>query len=167
MRLAEETRITEGDSLLAILYDQMQRQQWAKRAAQRDPALDIAAEASKVNEQVLLAARTRLELIGQHFQPKDNGRGRGPVGAATSNPYQLSAADSSLAKSARAAQAITKRAEQAAKAFAQHQEDFNKKQQSGKGYGKKWNARDDRRQNWMDINGARASDWKRGRWGRG
>ncbi|CAK0791838.1 unnamed protein product, partial [Prorocentrum cordatum] len=168
VRLAEESRVTDGDSVLAVLYDQLQRQHWAKRAAQRDPELDIPKEAAAVNEQTVLAARTRLDLISHHLKPTDAGvvRARGPAEGASDYQSQVAAAESALAKGASAAQAITKRAEQAAKAMASQQEELNKRQialqqQQQQAQGRQndshaGSSRDAKRKAWMDN----ARQWK-------
>ena len=137
MRLSEEMRLTEGESIVAILYDQLRRQQWAKRAAQRDLRLNLEEEVGKVDEQTFLAARTRLELIakkGTSERVKPAGASSGSDGSGGYTAQAL-AAESALAKSVSAAQTITRRAEQAAKAMADHQQELNKRgkaMQSGK-----------------------------------
>lgn len=163
MRLAEELRLTEGESIIAILYDQLRRQQWAKRAAQKDPKLSLAEEMGKVDEQILLAARTRLELITKKVGHDKGFSGSSASGSQDGFPAQALAAESALAKSVSAAQTITKRAEQAAKAMASHQEELNKRQmamrQDGKGEqhkdkgnSKGKNARQAKRKQWWSGN---------------
>ena len=123
LRIYEETRLTEGESILAIVYDQLQRQSWAKRAMQRDPVLDVQKEASRVNEQVLLTARTRLGIISGRLC----GSGSGASSSQASQAAQVAAAESALAKTAAAAQAITKRAEAAATAMSKQQDELNRR----------------------------------------
>lgn len=160
LRLSEELRLTEGESIVAVLYDQLKRQQWAKRAAQKDPRLSIDEEASKIDEQVLLAARTRLELItkgGMRQTTDRTATSSAGLSSQGSYPAPALAAESALAKSVSAAQTITKRAEQAAKAMAAHQTELNKRgramlndkpkydDKKGDGKGRHW-----KRQQWWD-----------------
>ena len=164
IRLAEELRLTEGESIIAILYDQLRRQQWAKRAAQRDPRLNLEEEVGKVDEQIFLAARTRLELITKKGISDKNKHGGNSSGAESSGGYpaQAMAAESALAKSVSAAQTITRRAEQAAKAMADHQAELNKREKamqqdksdSDKGKGKNKSQRQDKRRHWWSGKGA-------------
>ena len=134
-RLAEEERVSGGSVLLAVLYDAIIRQQWANRALQCDPELNIPAAAQKLEKQVLMMARCRLDiLLGSGSAGSGLLRGHGQdcglASSAAASTYRDSAvaAESAMAKSTSAAQALTKRAEQAAKSLAQQQEELNRRQ---------------------------------------
>eukprot|EP00971_Amphidinium_carterae_P352537 6492642-Amphidinium_carterae.1 len=65
LRLAEEERIAGGSPYLAILYDDLLRKQFARRAQQHDPQLDISSEVQQTDKAVLASARSRLEATLQ------------------------------------------------------------------------------------------------------
>ena len=81
-------------------------------------------------------------------------------GAASSFQSQVAAAESALAKSASAAQAITKRAEQSARAMATQQKEMNRRQNVINSDGQKdnkgkvwhsWSDWQDRRKEWFSM----------------
>ena len=144
-RLAEEERLIGGTPLLTVVYDALQRESWARRALQRDPELSIPSETKKLDEQVLLAARTRQGLIyparGSEKSSFGGGMAKGRTGGA-GDPDAAALrdqADSALAKSAAAAQALVKRADMAARALSQQQAELDRREtamrRKGKGKG--------------------------------
>ena len=48
-RLAEDTRLRGGTPLLAVVYDMLVRQAWAKRCKQKDPTLNVAQEVVRLD----------------------------------------------------------------------------------------------------------------------
>ena len=68
LKIGEEEFAAGRDPLLAVLYDELCRRQWARRAEANDPQLDIQKECQKVDEQTLDTARTRFAQVkGRSF----------------------------------------------------------------------------------------------------
>ena len=63
LKIAEEELTAGRDPLLAVLYDELCRRQWARRAEANDPLLDLQVECQKVDEQTLDTARTRFAQV--------------------------------------------------------------------------------------------------------
>ena len=172
-RMAEEERAMQGRQAVAVVYDHMVRHSWAQRALQGDPGLQLSKEVAKIDDQVMQAARTRLELLVRQgvVQEKEL--------ATTSRAVSEAAAESALAKSSSAAEAVRKRAEAAARALARQQDEMEKKQRAmnsshsgkdkgGKGHGSfnsgaqsgGWSNKDKKRSAWVEKQIGR----KKGKW---
>eukprot|EP00971_Amphidinium_carterae_P280923 5577184-Amphidinium_carterae.1 len=65
LRIAEEERVIGGSPYLAILYDDLLRKQFARRAQQHDPQLHIASELQQTDKAVLASACSRLDATLQ------------------------------------------------------------------------------------------------------
>ena len=105
-RISEEARNIQAHHVaLAVCYDELRRRSWEARAARNDVSLDIDAEAWLVDRETLDLAKARLDQVVAAA-----GLRRAPSAQTSSQPL---AAEAALAKSTAAAEAITKRAEQA------------------------------------------------------
>ena len=60
LQLTEQERMKGNRPFLAFLYEELLRKSWARRAEKGDPALNISAEAQKVDKDLLDIARHRL-----------------------------------------------------------------------------------------------------------
>ncbi len=130
MRLAEEARAAGDSIFLPILYDQLLRKNLADRALKRDPELDIEAEFTKVNKEVLALARSRLAITLDAAGVKD--KSHQPHGA----QGLVASTESVFAKQAAAAEALTRKAEQACRQMAQQQEGLERRRQALESAGK-------------------------------
>ena len=59
LRIAEQDRLAYTKGYIPIKYDIAIRQSWARRALQRDPALDIHSECCSVNQEILDTVRAQ------------------------------------------------------------------------------------------------------------
>ena len=121
MKMAEEARLAGESPYLAILYDDLLRKTVSERAKRRDPELDLDAEFVKVNKEIFQLAKSRLAHVLSAAgvtseRPSSSSGGRSFVGM-----------ESALAKQAAAADALTKKAEAAAKALARQQQEMDKR----------------------------------------
>ena len=116
-RLAEDSRLRGGTPLVAVIYDMMVRQAWAKRSKQRDPTLNITLECARVDENLLDAARHRL----------DGGR---RTGSAASSSDGLVDTESAAARAASAAGALQRKVESAGRALQAQQDSLAKREQA-------------------------------------
>jgi len=113
--------------MLAVIYDALLREGWARRALQKDPELDIPREVAKIDEQTLLLARTRLEQV-MPSSARNAAHSRAAISG--DNMALRDQAESALAKSAAAAQALTRRAEQASRALSSQQDDLQRREKT-------------------------------------
>lgn len=122
MRIAEEARLPGGCQFLAILYDDLLRRSLSDRASKKDPELKLESEFTKVNQEVLLLAKSRLDQVL-------NAAGMNEVVsqlASSSAHLALTAStESVLAKQAAAAEALTRKAENAVKHMAKQQDQLD------------------------------------------
>ena len=96
------------------------------------PQLDIPAEANKIDPDLLAMARTRLGQDAALDDPMR--RGAGAVRAhGTDYADSPLSAEGAFAKTAAAAEAVTKRAEQAAQSFGRFQDDLSRREQAMRG----------------------------------
>jgi hypothetical protein len=126
-QIAESERAAGNSPYLAILYDDLLRRDFQRRAERRDPTFDLLEAVQRIDKQILQAARTRLSsvLSAAGLQHGRNvGGASGPTGSSSS---QLSA-ESMLAQHSATAQAIQKKAEQASRALAAQQRELESKQ---------------------------------------
>eukprot|EP00435_Cladocopium_sp_Y103_P029101 s731_g7.t1 len=63
LQLTEQERMKGNRPFLAFLYEELLRKSWARRAEKGDPALDIAAEAQRVDKDLVDIARHRLSEV--------------------------------------------------------------------------------------------------------
>ena len=123
-RVSEEARAgNQYHVALAVCYDELRRKSWVARAARCDGSLDIPKESWSVDREILDLAKSRLEQVVTAAGLKKNS-GSMPSGVQPS-------AESALAKSTAAADAATKRAEQAISRL-----EKAKSSQGGKGNGR-------------------------------
>ena len=111
VRLGEQERLAKTQGWVAIRYDAALRQSWARRALQGDPDLDIPKECAKINKDVLDNVRAQL-----HQPPSTPAAFGAQLGTSSAtSPWVQAATESALAKAGAAAQAVTRRAEQASR----------------------------------------------------
>ena len=63
LQLTEQGRMKGNRPFLAFLYEELLRKSWARRAEKGDPALDIAAEAQRVDKDLVDIARHCLSEV--------------------------------------------------------------------------------------------------------
>ena len=122
-KLAEDERLSSRSPLLAILYDALLRETWARRARLADATLDIALEAQELQKPILDSARQRLDSTGL--------RGTGGGGfSSSSSVHAFLDAESASARQASAAQALTRKAESTARALSHQQTELAKRERA-------------------------------------
>ena len=121
MRISEELRAASDSMFVAVLYDDLLRRAFADRAAKKDPELNIEKEMTKVNKEILALAKSRL---GQVLAAA--GIANEPRRSSGSDPLTVSA-ESVLAKQSAAADALSRKAEQAVRQMAQQQESLERR----------------------------------------
>ena len=128
-RLAELERYNRSQGWVAIQYDAQIRQSWARRALQGDPDLDIPKECLKIDEEVLSNVRAQIKVSASDSASSFN---TAPLVACSSSLTQ-SATEGALAKSTAAAQAVSRRAEQAAKELAKAEQSLAQREEAMRG----------------------------------
>ena len=122
-RVSEESRLGGDSAFLALLYDDLLRRSFADRALKRDPALNIETEIVTTNKEILELAKSRLKHTVEFAGIPDK--------APQSHGYQPSnlcnSTDSVLAKQAAAADALTRKAENAVRHMVQQQEGLERR----------------------------------------
>ena len=127
---------TEESALIAILYDEISRKQWARRAAKGDKTLILMNETSVKSLSVLELARSRVKLVTKAAGLRDNVDLSGPS-AATSH---ITDAEAALTKQVAAAN-HAQRAAEAAMNKLQNQRSQNWQPQGSQGKRQNWQAR--------------------------
>ena len=120
--LANEAKANGEHQIVAVLYHELLWKSWAQRVERNDSTLKMEEESAKVQERTLVAARHRVSLVQHLLQQQGSKGGRGPV------LHSPDAAESALAKQAAAAEALTKRANNAAQAMAGKQRELEQVQ---------------------------------------
>ena len=157
MKISEEAKAVGDSMYLAILYDDLQRKSVADRASKRDPGLDLKTEFTEVNKQVHALAKSRINQVlisvGMHENPSSRG----------SQPAESDAVaiESVLAKQQAAAEAVTRRAEQAVRQMSKQQEDMERRKVVLQGNGRSF-PQDDRGQQHWGNNGQQQGNWGQG-----
>ena len=98
----------ENNSTVGILYDELLRKNWARRASKNDSSLDISAEAADISMKTVELAKSRVSLV-----TKAAGLKTGSEGAASSSNGALEKAEDVMSKQIALATRVTKQAEQA------------------------------------------------------
>ena len=112
-KLMEDERAAGNSVFVAFLYDDLVRRLWSRQVEVADPNFDFAKAAGELDKAVLESARSRLtNVMSAAGLTKADGTAELPIGAA----------DSALAKTASAAEAVVRRAEQAQRAMVATQE---------------------------------------------
>jgi len=114
-RLYEDERAAGRNPLVSLIYDEVARQEWARRAAMRDPTFDMEVLTLKRDDLLLEAARSRL-ASSTTARASTPGLGAG-------------SAESAVAKQEEAAAAFARRANDASKQLAKSQEQLARQQQ--------------------------------------
>lgn len=141
LQLAEQERLKSNRPFLAFLYEELLRKSWARRAEKSDPALDIAAEAQKVDKDLLSAQ-------DQPTSPK--------------MADLLPGADSVISHQLAAAEAAQKQADRATKQLMETQQQLLSQSQAlttkgpGKGQGQQFSNRQLKIQKWFPKN----AEWR-------
>jgi hypothetical protein len=128
-QIVEEEMSSGNSAFLAILYDDLLRRDFSKRAERRDPTFVLADEVQRVNKQIMQAARTRLgtvlETAGITRVKTDPAATAFGASSASSASLGQMAAESALAKQNAAANALRVKAEQASRTLAAQQRDLD------------------------------------------
>jgi len=140
-RLFEDERAAGRNPLIALVYDEVARLEWARRASRSDPSFDLEVLTLKRDDLLLEAARSRL-ATATVSRP----------GAAT---VAAASVDSAIAKQEEAAAAFARRANEASKQLAKSQESLARQQQAAatavagasSGGGEQYLSRKDRKSN--------------------
>ena len=131
---------TEESPLVAILYDEISRKQWARRAAKGDKTLALMTETSAKSLSTLELARSRVKLVAKAAGLRDNVELGGPA----SSTSHFSDAEAALSKQVAAANQVQRQAEAAMNKLQ------NQRGQGGGGGSGNWqqNSGQNRRPNW-------------------
>ncbi len=124
LKYAEELQAKGESAYAAILYDDVVRKTLATRAQRDDPNLVIPTEMAKVSTTLQESVETRLQLVLSSAGIAAAGK---KASVASPETWQV-ASESALAKQMSAADALTKRAEAAARSLAGQQEELNRRQ---------------------------------------
>ena len=124
-RLWEEEKHTSS-SYTALLYDDMVRKSWARRAERCDPTFDMEVMTKVIDAPILAAARSRILMVLGAAGISDTGASTGTGQNQIARPDGSVEQESALAKQTAAADALVRRASQATKELAKQQEALGK-----------------------------------------
>ena len=100
----------EESTMVALIYDEMQRKSWARRASKGEVSLDILQEAMVKNQQVVETAKSKVKLVARASGLQ---AAHGPDSSYNSPAEHLGDAEAAISKQVAMAEAVQKRAEQA------------------------------------------------------
>jgi len=141
-RTYEEERLAGKNPLLAIVYDEQARREWARRAERRDPAFKIEEVTLKRDDMIMEAARMRLN------------QGEVKTSGQSLRSSSADAAEDAMVKQEAAAAALARRASEATKQLAKQQEQLARQQASGNAVPPEKAAPSAARQWWGDRRGS-------------
>eukprot|EP00435_Cladocopium_sp_Y103_P042868 s429_g11.t5 len=126
LQLVEQERMKGNRPFLAFLYEELLRKNWARRAEKNDPSLDIAAEAQKIDKDLLDIARHRLaEVMKEAGLSEQHGR------QSASSSQESARTDELVARQLAAAEAAQRQTERVTKQLVEAQQKAFKHSQSG------------------------------------
>ena len=135
---------SEEGTVVAVLYDELARKTWARRAAKGDQSLDLMTDVKVKDPQLVDLAKSKVKLVTRAagLNSRDDG------GAQSSN-QNFGSAESALSKQVAMAQKVTKDAEAAVRSLNnQRGNAFSSHNQSGgKGQNQQWGGK--RKQSWQ------------------
>jgi len=127
LRVSEEEKCRGGYSLVGIVYDELVRKDWARRAERGDPEFDLNKLTGVIDERQLAAARQRLQPVVRALEAASGGQGG--QGSRSATPEE----ESALAKNNAAAEALVRRAAAATKEMAKQQQFLDSRAQFAHG----------------------------------
>ena len=131
MKLGEQERLAKTQGFVAIRYDAALRKSWARRILQGDPDLDIPKECSRINDEVLDAVRVQLGASTASGLTSSSSAPRPAV--SSRSQWAEAAAEGALAKVGAAAQAMTRRVEQATREMARAEQSLAAREEAMQG----------------------------------
>ena len=180
-QLAEAERLKGRSPYVAFIYDQMVRQQWARRAEKKDPSSDIVRESEKVGKELLHVVYQRCANVLEEAGMGSNPGSASGMGNAHAMANVVGPSEAAAQKILAAADQASKQATMAAQGLVKAQQDILWKshqlgshgggsQPKGKGEGKKvkaakndhesrksrkgraWHEKTDERKKWQNHN---------------
>ena len=127
LRVSEEEKGRGGYGLVGVVYDELVRKDWARRAERNDPEFDLSKLTGVIDERQLAAARQRLLPVVRTLEAAAGSHGgQGPRNATSEE-------ESAMAKNNAAAEALVRRAAAATKEMARQQQILDSRAQFAQG----------------------------------